>query len=55
MRTPTANRFTTFTVKTAMPLLDYIEQALDGISRTRAKAILSGGGVRVNRKKYPPV
>ena len=50
MRTPTANRFTTFTVKTAMPLLDYIEQALDGISRTRAKAILSGGGVRVNRK-----
>lgn len=47
MHNSSAQRFTLFTVKTAQPLLEFIEQALDGISRSRAKAILSGGGVRV--------
>lgn len=47
MHNSSAQRFTLFTVKKAQPLLDFIEYALDGISRSRAKAILSGGGVRV--------
>ncbi len=42
-------RFTVFEVKEACGLLPFIMKALDGISRTRAKAILTGGGVRVNR------
>lgn len=33
-----------------MPLLQFVEHALDGISRSKAKAILSGGGVRVDHK-----
>lgn len=49
MHNSTAQRFTLFTVKTPQPLLDFIEHALDGISHSRAKAILSGGGVRVER------
>lgn len=40
---------TTFTVKTATTLLPFIQTALDGISHTRAKAILKGGGVTVNQ------
>lgn len=43
-------RFTTFRVKQPATLLDYIMQVLDGISHSRAKAILSGGGVRVDHK-----
>ena len=47
---PSSLRYTTFTVKQPMPLLEFLEQALDGISRTRAKAILAGNGVRVDHK-----
>lgn len=50
MRQLSALRYTTFRVKHPASLLDFIEQALDGISRSRAKSILSGGGVRVDRK-----
>lgn len=49
-RNSSALRFTSFHVKEATPLLEFISRALDGISRSRAKAILSGGGVRVDRK-----
>lgn len=42
--------YTTYVVREAQPLLEFLEQAIHGISRTRAKAILSGGGVRVDRK-----
>lgn len=37
-----------FIVKTTTTLLPFVMQALDGISRNRAKAILTGGGVSVN-------
>ena len=47
---PSSLRYTTFTVKQPMPLLEFLEQALDGISRNRAKAILAGTGVRVDHK-----
>ncbi len=43
------SRYTDFTVKEESTLLPFIMHALNGISRTRAKAILTGGGVRVNR------
>lgn len=41
---------TSFVVKEACELLPFVMQALDGISRTRAKAILSGQGVTVDRR-----
>lgn len=50
MRNSSALRYTTFKVKAPIQLLDFIEQALQGISHSRAKAILSGGGVRVDHK-----
>lgn len=50
MHTPSSLRFTSFTVKEAGELLPFVQHALDGISHTRAKAILAGGGVRVDRK-----
>lgn len=50
MRNSSANRYTGFTVKEPTQLLDFIEHALSGISRNRAKAILTGGGVRVDHK-----
>ena len=40
--------YLTFRVTKASELLPFIMTALDGISRTRAKAILSGGGILVN-------
>lgn len=43
-------QYTTYHVKQPMQLLQFIEYALNGVSRSRAKAILSGGGVRVDRK-----
>lgn len=43
-------KYTTFKVQHATTLLPFIEQALHGISRNKAKAILSGGGVRVNQQ-----
>lgn len=45
------NKSTQFSVSQAddgMPLLAYVMKSLHGISRTKAKAILSGGGIRVN-------
>lgn len=50
MRNSSSLRYTSFKVKTPTTLLLFIEQALSGVSRSRAKAILSGGGVRVNHK-----
>lgn len=41
--------YTPFTVKTETTLLNFIQEALSGISRSRAKAILQGGGCRVRR------
>ncbi len=41
---------TIFTVKEPTTLLPFIQSALDGISHTRAKAILKGGGVTVDHK-----
>lgn len=43
-------QYTTYHVKQPMQLLQFIEHVLNGVSRSRAKAILSGGGVRVDRK-----
>lgn len=43
-------KYTVFKVKETTTLLAFIEQALHGISHNKAKAILSGGGVRVNRR-----
>lgn len=42
--------FTSFKAKEAATLLPFVMESLNGISRTKAKLILSGGGVRVNRK-----
>lgn len=50
MRNTSSLRYTTFHVKQPVMLLEFIEKALQGISRSRAKAILSGGGVRVDHK-----
>jgi len=50
MRNTTATQYTRFTVKEQTTLLPFIEGALQGISHTRAKAILSGGGVRVDKR-----
>lgn len=41
---------TGFTVKEPAELLFFVMKALDGISRNKAKAILAGGGVKVNGK-----
>lgn len=50
MHNPRKAKYTTFTVTEPMELLTFVMKKLDGISRSKAKAILSGGGVRVNRK-----
>lgn len=50
MRNTSSLRYTTFHVKQPVMLLEFIEKSLQGISRSRAKAILSGGGVRVDHK-----
>ena len=46
----TLSQFTRFTVKETCDLLTFIQKALDGVSRNRAKAILTGGGIRVDKK-----
>ena len=43
-------QYTAFRVKEECQLLDFILQSLSGISRSKAKAILQGGGIRVERK-----
>lgn len=50
MYNPHHNNYTVFHVKEETLLLTFIQQRLDGISRSKAKAILQGGGVRVDRK-----
>lgn len=50
MYNPQAPQYTTFQVKEEAELLAFILKSLDGISRSKAKSILSGSGVRVNRK-----
>lgn len=49
MFNPRKPKYTFFKVREASELLPYIMQ-LDGISRSKAKAILAGGGVRVDKK-----
>lgn len=44
------SQYTIFKVKEESTLLEFIQQSLQGISRSKAKAILQGGGVRVDRK-----
>lgn len=44
------SRAITFTVKEETTLLQFVMKALDGISRNRAKAILNGNGVLIDRK-----
>ena len=43
-------KYTLFNVREATTLLPFIQSSLDGISRSKAKAILVGGGVLVNRR-----
>ena len=43
-------KYTLFTVREATTLLPFIQSSLDGISRSKAKAILTGGGCLVNRR-----
>ena len=49
MFNPRKPKYTFFKVREAMELLPYVMQCLDGISRSKAKAILAGGGVRVDK------
>lgn len=44
------SRSTAFVVKEASELLPFVMKSLDGISRNKAKAILTSGGVSVNKK-----
>ena len=50
MRNSSTLRYTSFRVKEATTLLNFIQHALNGVSHNRAKAILTGGGVRVDHK-----
>lgn len=50
MYTPDKAQYTIFKVKEPAQLLDFIQTSLNGISRSKAKAILQGGGIRVDRK-----
>ncbi|MGM9847290.1 MAG: pseudouridine synthase [Muribaculaceae bacterium] len=40
-------KYTQFVAKEEMPLMDFIMKSLNGISKTKAKGILTGGGVLV--------
>lgn len=44
----TQSRYITFKVREEVELMPFLMKALDGISRNKAKSILSGGGMRVN-------
>ncbi len=46
----TQSRNITFKVREEVELMPFLMKALDGISRNKAKSILSGGGMRVNRR-----
>ena len=45
------SKYNEFTVNESMQLLDYIMRQMSDISRSKAKAILSGGGVTVDHQK----
>ncbi|MBB3703106.1 23S rRNA pseudouridine1911/1915/1917 synthase [Alloprevotella rava] len=49
MQNKSQQLFTSFVVKTATTLLPFIQHCLNGISRSKAKSIMTGGGVRVDR------
>lgn len=49
MKPTNPNDYVTLRVQEDSELLAYLQSALQGISRSRAKAILAGGGVRVDR------
>ena len=40
-------KYTQFVAKEEMPLMDFIMKSLNGISKTKAKGILTGGGILV--------
>ena len=42
-------KYTQFLSREEMPLLEFVMKKLDGISRSKAKAILAGGGVLVDK------
>ena len=44
------DQYTRFLAHEEMPLLDFVMKKLDGISKSKAKAILAGGGVLVNKQ-----
>ena len=48
MQNKSQQLFTSFVVKTATTLLPFIQHCLTGISRNKAKSIMTGGGVRVD-------
>lgn len=50
MNHPGKSQYIVFKVRQASELLPFVMQCLDGISRSKAKAILTGGGVRIDRK-----
>ena len=43
-------KYTQFVAREEMGLLDFVMKKLDGISRSKAKSILSGGGVLVEHE-----
>ena len=49
MQNKSQQLFTSFVVKTATTLLPFIQHCLSGISRSKAKSIMAGGGGRVDR------
>ena len=44
------SKYIEFTIKKPIQLLDFLMEAMNGISRNKAKNILSGHGVTINRK-----
>lgn len=50
MNHPGKSQYIVFKVRQASELLPFVMQCLDGISRSKAKAILTGGGVRIDHK-----
>ena len=44
------NNYSTYQVKTAQPLLEWLLQNLEGASRNKIKATLHGHGIKVNGK-----
>ena len=50
MPNATKSKYTVFNVHQECELLPFIEKVLNGTSRTKAKAILANGGVRVDKR-----